>query len=70
MNAVGHTVKAFVIDHENTSTMESDQIDFLQGVIASYMNLEDWQSTPTRAQKKSVKVLKKWSPRQNRNASP
>ena len=36
----GQSVKAFVID-DNTDVMHHEQIDFLQGVISSYLDIDE-----------------------------
>jgi len=57
LGAAGQSLKAFVIDKEETNTMHQDQIDFLQGVIASYMNLDEWQDGLNKNQRKKVRKL-------------
>ena len=42
LEGVGQAFKAFMIDHDDTKRMHSEQIDFLQGVIANYMDLNEW----------------------------
>ena len=57
LGAAGQSLKAFVIDKEETNTMHKDQINFLQGVIASYMNLEEWQDGLNKNQRKKDRKL-------------
>ena len=57
LGAAGQSLKAFVIDKEETNTMQQDQVDFFQGVIASYMNLEQWKDGLNKNQRKKVRKL-------------
>ena len=43
LEAVGQSVKAFVIDKDETPILHQEQIDFLQGVIAQYIQLDEWK---------------------------
>ena len=47
-----------MIDHDEARHMHKDQIDFLQGVIASYMDLNEWAPSVTKNNRKRVRDLK------------
>ena len=51
MEAVGQSVKAFVIDKDKTPILHQEQIDFLQWVIASYRKLAHLRDEAGRIQK-------------------
>ena len=57
MEAVGQSVKAFVIDKDETPILHQEQIDFLQGVIAQYMVLDEWKSGITKGKRQKIKKL-------------
>ena len=57
MEGVGQTFKAFVIESCETNTMHERQVDFLQGVLASYMNLDEWTPGLTVTARKRVREL-------------
>ena len=57
MEAVGQSVKAFVIDRRETEEMHRGQVDFLQGVIASYMNLDEWAQGLNKNSRNKVRDL-------------
>ena len=51
-------MKAFVIDRQQTGVMHRAQIDFLHGVIASYMDLNEWHPKISKNGRKTVRDLK------------
>ena len=58
IEAAGKSVNAFVIDHKDTGTLATEQVDFLQGVIGSYMDLDLINPNLTKGQKRQVQQLK------------
>ena len=57
MEAVGQSVKVFVIDKDETPILHQKQIDFLQGVIAHYMDLDEWKPGNTQGTRRMVRKL-------------
>ena len=57
MEAVGQSVKVFVIDKNETLILHQKQIDFLQGVIAQYMDLDEWKPGNTQGTRRMVRKL-------------
>ena len=57
MEAVGQSIKAFVIDKDETPILHQEQIDFLQGVIAQYMDLDEWKPGITKGKRQKIKKL-------------
>ena len=57
MEAVGQSVKVFVIDKDETLILHQEQIDFLQGVIAQYMDLDEWKPGDTKGTRRMVRKL-------------
>ena len=59
MEACGQSMKVFVIDKDQTPILHLDQIDFLQGVIAQYMELDEFKDGNTKATRKQIRNLQK-----------
>ena len=57
MEAVGQSIKVFVIDKDETPILHQEQIDFLQGVIAQYMDLDEWKPGNTKGTRKQIRKL-------------
>ena len=50
-------MNAFVIDKDETPILHQEQIDFLQGVIAQYMDLDEWKLGITKGTRKQIRKL-------------
>ena len=59
MEAIGQSIKAFVIDKNETPILHQEQVDFLQGVIAHYMDLDERQPGINKNTRKQVRKLMK-----------
>ena len=56
----GRGSACFVIDHPDTSVMEHAQVDYLQGVLASCMDLDEWSPTiSSKTKQHKVRELQK-----------
>ena len=59
MEAAGQAFKCFVIDQPSTSVMEHKQVDFLQGVLASYMEFDEWRAGLSPKDRQKVRELQR-----------
>ena len=57
METAGQAFKCFVIDQPSTSVMEHKQVNFLQGVLAFYVELDEWQAKLSQKNRQRVRGL-------------
>ena len=57
METAGQAFKCFVIDQPSTSVMEHKQVNFLQGVLASYVELDEWRAELNQKDRRRVRGL-------------